>query len=206
MIFVVCTVHAILSRWKSVNTFKVKQKKLNVWDKLKQDPASNFKPQVTTSDYTIIQSQPVVTARETRTDWPLLKPTITPSKNKQKEHIHHIYDDTGDLFVLKDCNVIYIYIYTHTHIHIYIYIVWLPFLTDFRICIRAVRLIEIEIKSWFELARFLNRFKARFFLITSEKSFKSVVLMEKYTFSVIEFFYENVPSGFKTRHVFKLRF
>ncbi len=29
--------------------------------------------------------------------------------------------------------------------------------------IRAVRLIEIEIKSWFELARFLNRFIARFF-------------------------------------------
>ncbi len=28
---------------------------------------------------------------------------------------------------------------------------------------RAVRLIEIEIKSWFELARFLNRFIARFF-------------------------------------------
>ncbi len=31
------------------------------------------------------------------------------------------------------------------------------------IYIRAVRLIEIEIKSWFELARFLNRFIARFF-------------------------------------------
>ncbi len=32
---------------------------------------------------------------------------------------------------------------------------------------RAVRLIEIEIKSWFELARFLNRFIARFFLRTA---------------------------------------
>ncbi len=32
-------------------------------------------------------------------------------------------------------------------------------------CIRAVRLIEIEIKSRFEIARFLNRFIARFFFL-----------------------------------------
>ncbi len=31
------------------------------------------------------------------------------------------------------------------------------------VCARAVRLIEIEIKSRFEIARFLNRFIARFF-------------------------------------------
>ncbi len=31
------------------------------------------------------------------------------------------------------------------------------------VCVRAVRLIEIEIKSRFEIARFRNRFIARFF-------------------------------------------
>ncbi len=31
------------------------------------------------------------------------------------------------------------------------------------VCVRAVRLIEIKIKSRFELVRFLNRFIARFF-------------------------------------------
>ncbi len=37
------------------------------------------------------------------------------------------------------------------------------FLPCIVIIIRAVRLIEIEIKSRFEIARFLNRFIARFF-------------------------------------------
>lgn len=71
-------------------------KKLNIWDKLKQGPASNFKPQATTSDSTIIRSQPVVILGETRTEWSFQTPSSTPSKNNSQKELIHIQDNIGD--------------------------------------------------------------------------------------------------------------